>query len=81
MEIDEDLLAKIMASTPEPERDLADAVDLSRLLGSLADFSDRAGQHEKAAALRLRRVGLWQQWDHALPANAFVAQQLSASRR
>jgi len=65
-----------MASKPEPESDLTDALDLSRLLVSLADFSDAAGQHEKAAALRLRRLGIWQQWNQKLPGNAFVARQL-----
>ena len=77
--IDEALLAKVMASKPEPENDLVDAVDLSRLLGSIADFSDAAGQHEKAAALRLERVGLWQKWDRQLHDNPFVTQQLAAA--
>jgi len=80
VEIENALLAKIMASKPEPEDDLADAVDLSRLFGSLADFNDAAHQAESAAALRLRRLQLWQHWDRKLPGNAFVTQQLNAAR-
>jgi len=79
LEIDNALLAKIMASKPEPEEDLADAVDLSSLFGSLAEFNQAAHLPDNASAMRLRRLQLWQHWDRKLPNNPFVTRQRDAA--
>jgi tetratricopeptide (TPR) repeat protein len=79
VDIDTALLAKIMLSAPEPEEDLADAVDLSTLFGSLAEFSHAARLPDNASALRLRRLQLWQHWDRKLPNNPFVTRQRDAA--
>jgi len=79
LEIDNALLAQIMASKPEPEDDLADALDLSTLFGSLAAFSQAAHHTEEAAAFRQRQLQLWQHWDRKLPGNAFVQRQRDAA--
>ncbi|HUQ89135.1 MAG TPA: protein kinase [Vicinamibacterales bacterium] len=79
IEIDNGLLAKIMASEPEQEEALADAMELSTLWGSIAEFSAAAHLPENASALHLRQVQLWQHWDRKLPGNAFVRRQLDAA--
>jgi tetratricopeptide (TPR) repeat protein len=79
LEIDNALLAQIMASKPEPEDDLADALDLSTLFGSLAGFSHAAHLPDNVSALRLRQLQLWQHWDRKRPGNAFVQRQRDAA--
>jgi tetratricopeptide (TPR) repeat protein len=79
VDIDTALLARIMAAKPEPDEDLADALDMSRLFGSLAEFSQAAHQPDNAAALSQRRLQLWQHWDRQLPNNPFVTRQRDAA--
>ena len=79
VDIDTALLAQIMASKPEPDEDLTDALDMSRLFGSLAAFSQAAHHSEEAAAFRQRQLQLWQHWDRKLPGNAFVQRQRDAA--
>lgn len=68
-----------MASRPQPEADLADAADLSRLYGSLASLEQRLGASGPATELRARRLALWRDWEARLPGNAFVRRQLEAA--
>ena len=79
VDIDTALLAQIMASKPEPDEDLTDALDMSRLFGSLAAFSQAAHHTEEAAAFRQRQLQLWQHWDRKLPNNQFVTRQRDAA--
>jgi hypothetical protein len=79
VDIDTALLAKIMASKPEPEEDLADAFDMSRLFGSLAEFSQARTPTRHGSAMQLRRLQLWQHWDRKLPNNPFVTRQRDAA--
>jgi tetratricopeptide (TPR) repeat protein len=79
LEIDNALLEQIEASKPEPEEDLSDALDLSRLLSSLADLNTAARLPDRASAQQQRRLALWQHWDRTLPGNAFVRRQLDAA--
>ena len=79
LELDEALLAKVLASQPEPEEDLADALDLSRLYASIAEFSAAAHKQETATAIRLRQQQLWRHWDNKLPGNPFVTRQRDAA--
>jgi len=73
------LLAKLMASKPEPQEDLADAVDVSSLYALLTDLNRAARQQANSADYARRRVQLWQQWDRKLPGNPFVRDQLNTA--
>jgi len=79
LEIDNALLEQIEKSKPEPEEDLSDALDLSRLLSALADLNTAAHLPDRAAAQQHRRLELWQHWDRKLPGNAFVQRQRDAA--
>jgi tRNA A-37 threonylcarbamoyl transferase component Bud32/tetratricopeptide (TPR) repeat protein len=70
------LLGVILAWGINPEASLDDAVDLSRVLGTLAALHQRAGQPELAAPLQTRRVELWRHWETSLPHNHFIHRQL-----
>ena len=70
------LLELVMASTPAPEEDLADAVDLSRLYASLAGVERRERHDEEATSLDRRRLELWQRWDRKLSGNVLVGREL-----
>ena len=76
LSIDNALLAQIDKAKPEPEEDLSEALDLSKLFGSLADLHYRAHAPDQAAAMAERRLRLWEHWDRKLPGNAFVQRQL-----
>ena len=69
------LLAQIDKAKPEPEQDLSDALDLSKLLGWLADFNQRAHAPGEAQAMAERRLQLWAHWDRKLRGNPFVQRQ------
>ena len=66
-------LAQIDKAKPEPEQDLSDALDLSKLLGWLADLNQRAYAPGEAQAMAERRLQLWEHWDrcalHWFPGN------------
>ena len=81
LEIDNALLEKIMASGPEPEEDLTDAIDLSSLFAALADLHRAAHQPDGASEMNQRRRQLWEHWDQKLPDNPFVQRHLDAAAR
>ena len=70
------LLDKIMASKPESETNLEDAVDLSNIYRAMARLHEKAHQIEAATALQERRAELWRHWNRKLPNNPFVRRQL-----
>ena len=72
----EELLRQVLASHPEPETNLEDAVELSSLYGGAAHLEHLAGQDELASDLETRRLALWQHWKVILPNNAFVQHQI-----
>ena len=76
IELYQQLLPRILASKPEPETNLEDANDMSKLYESMASLHRRAGQSPEAAALEERRLEIWRTWDRKLPRNAFVLRQL-----
>ena len=80
IEIDSMLLDSLMRTQTNAEQNLADAVRLSRLFVTLADFQRRAGQMESASKLDAQRLALWEHWDKMLPGNTFVMRQLIAAR-
>ncbi len=73
----QELLAKIMASNPDPEHDLRTAPPISSGYATLAGIYRRLGRESDAAALDHRRLELWRQWDRKLPNNPFVMRQLA----
>jgi tetratricopeptide (TPR) repeat protein len=75
IETDAKLLALILAWGINPDASLDDAVDLSRVLGALAELHQRAGEPEAAAPLQTRRVELWRRWETMLPHNEFIHRQ------
>ncbi|HWC00241.1 MAG TPA: protein kinase, partial [Bryobacteraceae bacterium] len=76
-----DLLAKLLASKPDPQNDLRHAVDFSQIYGSLAVLHMRCGMDEQARALSALRVGLWRHWDDRFPDNALIQRQLELAQR
>jgi tetratricopeptide (TPR) repeat protein len=75
----EDLLQKVLASSPAPNTSLPDAVNLSRLYTAIAGLSLRVGQNERASILAAQRAELWRHWNARLPNNSFVRRQLEAT--
>jgi hypothetical protein len=80
IEIYQELLGKVLASHPEPETSLEDAVGMSRLYGALAGLHRQAHHTDLASALELRRLELWRHWDAKLPHNSFVTRQMKAAK-
>jgi tRNA A-37 threonylcarbamoyl transferase component Bud32/tetratricopeptide (TPR) repeat protein len=74
------LMNGLLAWPADGENNLADAVDLSRVYGLLADVQWRAGHSALAVEWESRRRGLWQQWDAKLPSNPFIQRQMEAAR-
>src|SRR5579872_3603029 len=60
----QDLRRRIMKSNPDPENDLLNAAQLSRLDASLAALLRRMGRTDEAASLDQNRLELWRQWGH-----------------
>jgi serine/threonine protein kinase len=79
VEVYQELRGKLMASSPNTEYDLLDAVHLSRLDASLAALFRRAGRIHEAVTLERNRMELWQNWDRKLPNNPFVQRQLAVN--
>jgi tetratricopeptide (TPR) repeat protein len=71
-----ELLAKIMAGKPVPDRDLRDAKVLSDTWSRLARVLRRLERHKDAQALQTRRAELWKYWDVRFPDNDFVRRQI-----
>jgi tetratricopeptide (TPR) repeat protein len=76
----EDLLAKVLASNPQPDTDLRHANSLSRIYRRLAEVDTLAGRAAQAREAGQRRLELWQFWDRKLPNNSFIQRQLAAAR-
>jgi tetratricopeptide (TPR) repeat protein/predicted Ser/Thr protein kinase len=72
------LLDKLIASKPEPEKNLADAADLSDVYTAIATLYRRANHPSEAGELDARRLALWTTWDRKLPNNPFVIRQLAS---
>jgi hypothetical protein len=72
----EELLRLVLAANPKSETSLEEALDLSIIYADAAAVHRRAGQSDLAAGLEVRRLNLWQFWDHKLPNNPFVQSQL-----
>jgi hypothetical protein len=73
-----DLLAKLMASKPQPLEDLRHANSLARLYGDFGKLKLRAGLTAEAQELFERQLSLWRYWDRKLPDNEFVKHKLAA---
>jgi tetratricopeptide (TPR) repeat protein len=73
-----DLLVKVLASKPNPQDDLRQANDLSRIYLAIATLATLTGAAPEAQSMDARRVELWRFWDHKLPQNAYVQRQLAA---
>ena len=80
LEIYLELFRKIMASNPDPQNDLVNAVHVSRLYSSLATLHRRMGRADQAVPLEADRLELWRYWNLKLPNNPFVQRQLEAAR-
>ena len=79
LEIYQELFRKIMASNPNTENDLPNAVSVSRLYASLAMLFRGVGKGVEARSLDAGRLELWRQWSGKLPGNPFVKRQLTAA--
>jgi tetratricopeptide (TPR) repeat protein/predicted Ser/Thr protein kinase len=75
----QDLLAKVLASKPDPENDLHQANDLSRIYRAIATLASVTGELPEAKSNGGRRTELWSLWDRKLPHNPYVQRQLTAS--
>lgn len=75
----QDLRRTLLASNPDPRRDLLNAVSLTALDASLAGLLRRAGDTDAANFLESANRNLWRDWDRQLPHNAFVLRELTAA--
>ncbi|MDR3703314.1 MAG: protein kinase [Candidatus Sulfopaludibacter sp.] len=73
-----ELLVKVMASQPNPQEDLRQANDLSRIYRAIATLASLTGAKPEALSMDARRMQLWRFWDRKLPHNAYVQRQLAA---
>jgi len=76
-----ELLAKVMASSPDPWNDLEDAYHLSSHYAAMGAILGRVGLTDEAASFEGRRLGLWQHWNQKLPNNPFVIRQMANDHR
>ena len=75
----EQLLEKVMANKPDVLADLRDTPKLSSIYGALTTLYRRVGDSTKAEAMKSKRVELWRHWQHLLPQNTYVRNQLEAA--
>ncbi len=73
------LCAAMSAAHADPWNDLVDAVNVSRVEGSLSAQLRRVGHLEEAAILQRSRLDLWRSWGKRLPDNPFIRQEIAAS--
>ena len=73
----QDLRGRIMKSNPDPQSDLLNAAQISRLDTTLAAQLRRVGRNDEAASLDQNRLELWRHWDRKLPHNPFVERQIA----
>jgi len=77
VEVYQKLLDQAQPAKSSPETSLTDAVRLSTIYRAASAVQRRAGLADRASTLEARDRKLWQQWDRALPNNAFVRRQLA----
>jgi tRNA A-37 threonylcarbamoyl transferase component Bud32/tetratricopeptide (TPR) repeat protein len=75
----QELLAKLMASQPDPEHDLIHAAVLSRIYAALAHLYVRQNLLDQARANAAMRLTIWQNWDRKVPKNSFIQKELAAA--
>jgi tetratricopeptide (TPR) repeat protein len=73
------LLDAVMATHPEPLKDLRDAPKLSRIYEALSILYRRTGNLARADLMKSRREELWRHWQAELPNNPFIARQWNAA--
>lgn len=76
----EELLRKVLASSPTHLTDLRYAPKVARLYQSLASLYTRAGNAARASEMDSEGTAIWRQWEGKLPGNAFVQRQLALQR-
>ena len=79
VEIYQELLSRVTAADTKPETSLGVAVELSRILRSIAALHRRDGRPDLASPIDVRRVELWRHWVRRLPTNPFVLRQVAAT--
>jgi tetratricopeptide (TPR) repeat protein len=72
-----ELLDEVVAGKPEPENDLRQAKDISRIYGALSRLYRQSGEAAQADLLDNRRRELWQAWSRKLPHSSFVTRRLA----
>jgi tetratricopeptide (TPR) repeat protein len=80
IEVYEELIKKVSAAHPEPDVNLSDAVNMSRLYAAIAGVHRRAQHAEVASTWDSLRLDLWRRWNAKLPHNAFVSRQLEEAK-
>ena len=73
----QDLLALVQAWHPQPQSDLRDLVQLSRLDSAISALERRAGNTQQAIARVSGIAALWREWDVRLPGNPFIHRNLN----
>jgi tetratricopeptide (TPR) repeat protein len=73
------LIGKILAASPNVDRDLRNAYSLSLLYESLARLHRANGDPTAAAAVQGKIASLWEPWNQKLPNNPIVQSRLKAS--
>ncbi|MFN7921767.1 MAG: protein kinase [Bryobacteraceae bacterium] len=77
----EELLAKVQASSPDPENDIGHSEAVSKIYQNLARLYLRTGQIDRAQAMTERRRAIWESWSKKRPGNLFVKRQLEDALR
>ncbi len=72
------LLNKLTAWNPDPQKDLRDAVCILRTWTALANLLRRAGRNEEAGRLEAQRADLRKHWNGRLPNAEFLLRQSSS---
>ena len=75
----QELLEKVKASHPDPERDLRHATGLSRLYEASSRLNRRLNRPDLADSLAKTRLEMWRAWSLRLPQSPFVQKQLRAA--
>ncbi len=79
IEIYENLIRQQIAWGIQPETNLSNAVDMSRLYAGLAAIQSSAGLKDAASETKAKRLRMWEQWNTKLPNNTFIQRQLAAA--
>jgi serine/threonine protein kinase len=74
----QELLDKLMAWKPDPQKDLRDATCISRTWTALAILLRRTGRTEEADRLEAQRTELWNHWNSKLSNAPFLLRQWSS---